>query len=129
MTRVPAMPTPNQFNDMVLSIDLPNTTATLTLNGAQVATLKLAQGGTIKRLSANLGLQSDRTYGAVYDNLVLDARHLDVDGHEREAHAMAGAVHERTLGALFNEELGAVLQVKRGESTAFVTISGLTDKG
>lgn len=72
--KLTVMPTPAQFNDMVLSVDLTNTTATLTLNGAQVAALKLGVGGSIKRLSANVGLQSDRSYSAVYDNIVLDAQ-------------------------------------------------------
>ena len=52
------------------------------------------------------------------DNLVLDASRLDVDGHERQPDATAGPVHERTLAALFNEELGAVLQVRRGDRDA-----------
>ena len=56
------------------------------------------------------------------DNLVMDERHLDVDGHERRPDAMAGAVHERMLAALFNEELGAVLQVKRGERDAVMAV-------
>ena len=49
------------------------------------------------------------------DGLALDPRRLDVDGHEREAHALAGPLEERILAAVFNEELGAVIQVRRAE--------------
>ena len=49
------------------------------------------------------------------DNLAFDPRQLDVDGHERQTDVLAGNLHERVLGALFNEELGAVLQVRRGD--------------
>ena len=56
------------------------------------------------------------------DNVALDPRALDVDGHERESGATAGAVHERTLAALFNEELGAVLQVRRGDRDAVMSL-------
>ncbi|HSN21386.1 MAG TPA: phosphoribosylformylglycinamidine synthase [Usitatibacter sp.] len=52
------------------------------------------------------------------DNFALDAASLDVDGLERGAHPLAGRTAERILAALFNEELGAVLQVRRGERDA-----------
>ncbi|HUP30741.1 MAG TPA: phosphoribosylformylglycinamidine synthase, partial [Usitatibacter sp.] len=52
------------------------------------------------------------------DTLALDARRLDVDGHERQSDVLAGDVQERVLAALFNEELGAVLQVRRSDRDA-----------
>jgi len=52
------------------------------------------------------------------DNLALDASRLDVDGHERQSDAMSGDVESRVMAALFNEELGAVLQVRRGDRDA-----------
>jgi len=60
-----------------------------------------------------------RTGVTVYlDNLVLDPRALDVDGHERQGDVLAGGIAERVLAVLFNEELGAVLQVRRAERDA-----------
>jgi phosphoribosylformylglycinamidine synthase len=56
------------------------------------------------------------------DALVMDAARLDVDGHERQSDVIAGAVEQRTLAVLFNEELGAVLQVKRGERDAVMEV-------
>jgi len=52
------------------------------------------------------------------DALVFDAQRLDVDGHERQDDMMAGDMQGRILAALFNEEAGAVLQVRRGERDA-----------
>jgi phosphoribosylformylglycinamidine synthase len=52
------------------------------------------------------------------DNLAFDATRLDVDGHERQTDAMAGNIAERVLAVLFNEELGAVLQVRRADRDA-----------
>jgi phosphoribosylformylglycinamidine synthase len=49
------------------------------------------------------------------DNFAFDAATLDVDGNERELRAMPARLNERVLGALFNEELGAVLQVRRAD--------------
>ena len=60
-----------------------------------------------------------RTGLTVYlDNLAIDPRKLDVDGHERQSDVLAGNLDERILGVLFNEELGAVLQVRRGDRDA-----------
>jgi phosphoribosylformylglycinamidine synthase len=57
-----------------------------------------------------------RTGATIYlDNLALDAWRLDVDGHERQTDALAGNLGERVLAALFSEELGAVLQVRKAE--------------
>jgi phosphoribosylformylglycinamidine synthase len=52
------------------------------------------------------------------DNLAFDPKQLDVDGHERQTDVLAGNLEERIVGALFNEELGAVLQIRRGERDA-----------
>ena len=52
------------------------------------------------------------------DNLAFDPKQLDVDGHERQTDVLAGNLEERILAALFNEELGAVLQVRKGDREA-----------
>jgi phosphoribosylformylglycinamidine synthase len=52
------------------------------------------------------------------DNLALDPAQLDVDGNERLTDVLAGSLSERVLGVLFNEELGAVLQVRRADRDA-----------
>jgi phosphoribosylformylglycinamidine synthase len=52
------------------------------------------------------------------DNLAFDPKQLDVDGHERQTDVLAGNLAGRILAALFNEELGAVLQVRREERAA-----------
>jgi len=52
------------------------------------------------------------------DNLAFDQKQLDVDGHERQTDVLAGNLAERILAALFNEELGAVLQVRRSDRAA-----------
>jgi phosphoribosylformylglycinamidine synthase len=56
------------------------------------------------------------------DNFAFDAQRLDVDGHERQADMLAGAAKARVMAALFNEELGAVLQVKRGDRDAVMAL-------
>jgi phosphoribosylformylglycinamidine synthase len=56
------------------------------------------------------------------DNLALDMKRLDVDGHERQADALAGDVQGRVMAALFSEELGAVLQVRRGDREAVMAV-------
>ncbi len=56
------------------------------------------------------------------DTLALDPRQLDVDGHERETELLAGNLHERIVATLFNEELGAVLQVRRGDRDAVMAV-------
>jgi phosphoribosylformylglycinamidine synthase len=64
-----------------------------------------------------------RTGVTVYlDGLALDPRTLDVDGHERETRLLAGALEARVLAALFNEELGAVLQVRRSDRDAVLAV-------
>ncbi len=52
------------------------------------------------------------------DALAMDPKGLDVDGHERQTDALAGNLSDRILAVLFNEELGAVLQVRKGERDA-----------
>jgi phosphoribosylformylglycinamidine synthase len=64
---------------------------------------------------------------AYLDNLALDPRSLDVDGHERQSDVLAGNVGERILGVLFNEEAGAVLQVRKEDRGAVMQV--LRDAG
>jgi phosphoribosylformylglycinamidine synthase len=52
------------------------------------------------------------------DALVHDPRRLDVDGRERAGQELAGDLGERVLAAVFNEELGAVIQIRRAEREA-----------
>ncbi len=52
------------------------------------------------------------------DNLALDGARLDVDGAERDTASLPAALRERLLAVLFNEELGAVLQVRRRDRDA-----------
>jgi phosphoribosylformylglycinamidine synthase len=60
-----------------------------------------------------------RTGVTVYlDNLAFDPKQLDVDGHERQTDVLAGNLEDRILGAVFNEELGAVLQIRRQDRDA-----------
>jgi phosphoribosylformylglycinamidine synthase len=61
------------------------------------------------------------------DNLAFDPKQLDVDGHERQTDVLAGNLQERILAAVFNEELGAVLQVRKGERDA--VMARLRDAG
>jgi phosphoribosylformylglycinamidine synthase len=52
------------------------------------------------------------------DNLAFDPIQLDVDGHERQTDILAGNLDDRILGALFNEELGAVIQIRKQDRDA-----------
>ena len=61
------------------------------------------------------------------DNLTFDPRGHDVDGHERQTDTLAGNIADRILGALFNEELGAVVQVRKGDRDA--VMARLRDAG
>jgi phosphoribosylformylglycinamidine synthase len=56
------------------------------------------------------------------DNLAIDPKQLDVDGHERLTDVLAGNLNDRILGVLFNEELGAVLQVRKGDRDAVMKV-------
>jgi phosphoribosylformylglycinamidine synthase len=61
------------------------------------------------------------------DALAIDPRQLDVDGHERQTDVLAGNLAERLLAVLFNEELGAVLQVRKADRAA--VMQALRDAG
>ena len=52
------------------------------------------------------------------DNLAIDPKQLDVDGHERQTDVLAGNLEARVLAAVFSEELGAVLQVRKADRGA-----------
>ena len=56
------------------------------------------------------------------DALCLDPKQLDVDGHERETELLAGNLRNRIVAVLFNEELGAVLQVRRKDRDAAMAL-------
>jgi phosphoribosylformylglycinamidine synthase len=60
------------------------------------------------------------------DGLCYDALMSDVDGSERFPQ-IAGRVHDRLILALFNEELGAVLQIRRDDRA--VVMQTLRDAG
>jgi phosphoribosylformylglycinamidine synthase len=49
------------------------------------------------------------------DGLCYDALMADVDGNEKKPNLLAGRSFERLMRALFNEELGAVVQIRRAE--------------
>lgn len=51
------------------------------------------------------------------DGLCYDPYYNDVDGAEKRPEALAGRDFERLMRALFNEELGAVLQIRRSDRT------------
>jgi phosphoribosylformylglycinamidine synthase len=69
-----------------------------------------------------------RTGVTIYlDNLAFDPKQLDVDGHERQTDVLAGNLSDRILGTLFNEELGAVLQIRKPDRDA--VMKALRDAG
>ncbi len=61
------------------------------------------------------------------DALAIDMKRLDVDGQERAADVLAGDLEERAAAVLFNEELGAVLQIRKSERS--VVMQRLRDAG
>ena len=64
------------------------------------------------------------------DQLCFDALASDVDGYELRPEILGGRTQERTLSVLFNEELGAVLQIKTEQHRAVLEIlaeAGLRD--
>jgi phosphoribosylformylglycinamidine synthase len=64
------------------------------------------------------------------DQLCFDALATDIDGSEREPEALGGRFLERILSVLFNEELGAVIQIKavdRRDVLAILSEEGLRD--
>ncbi len=52
------------------------------------------------------------------DGICFDAQALDVDGAEKRPDLMAGRDFENVVRALFNEEVGALIQVKREDRSA-----------
>ena len=61
------------------------------------------------------------------DTLCYDELMNDVDGMERNPNVISGRTKDKLLEALFNEELGAVLQIKRDERHA--VMQALRDAG
>jgi phosphoribosylformylglycinamidine synthase len=64
------------------------------------------------------------------DQLCFDVSANDVDGHELRPEALSGRFMERILHVLFNEELGAVIQVQtaeRGDVLSVLAEYGLRD--
>jgi phosphoribosylformylglycinamidine synthase len=49
------------------------------------------------------------------DSLCCDIQTLDVDGAEKRPDLLAGRDHERLVRALFNEEAGALIQIRRAD--------------
>jgi phosphoribosylformylglycinamidine synthase len=49
------------------------------------------------------------------DGICYDAQALDVDGAERKPDQMAGRAQEMLVRALFNEEVGALIQIRRAD--------------
>ncbi|MDR3352847.1 MAG: phosphoribosylformylglycinamidine synthase [Zoogloeaceae bacterium] len=70
--------------------------------GLFVAALEMA-------LAAHVGVTLD------VDGLCCDLQTLDVDGAERQPDLLAGRAHENMLRALFNEEAGMLLQIRRAD--------------
>jgi len=56
------------------------------------------------------------------DNLCYDPLMNDVDGNEKKPDLLGGRSFELLMRALFNEELGAVVQIRRAERTQVMTI-------
>ncbi len=56
------------------------------------------------------------------DGLCNDAQGKDFDGTEKRLDVLRGRAFERLMRALFNEELGAVLQIRRTERTQVMSL-------
>jgi phosphoribosylformylglycinamidine synthase len=56
------------------------------------------------------------------DGLCYDALSNDVDGAERKPEMLRGRAFEQLMRALFNEELGAVLQIRRADRTPVMAL-------
>jgi phosphoribosylformylglycinamidine synthase len=52
------------------------------------------------------------------DSICYDALGNDVDGQERDGKALSGRMNDKLLEVLFNEELGAVVQIRRDDRSA-----------
>ena len=64
------------------------------------------------------------------DQLCFDVLANDVDGYELKQEVLSGRFQERIISVLFNEELGAVVQIRTGDHHDFMKImseSGLSD--
>ncbi|MEI7432171.1 MAG: phosphoribosylformylglycinamidine synthase, partial [Betaproteobacteria bacterium] len=56
------------------------------------------------------------------DGLCYDALSNDVDGAEKKPEMLSGRAFEQLIKALFNEELGAVVQIRRADRAAVMTV-------
>ena len=63
------------------------------------------------------------------DGLCFDPLMNDVDGIERNPQSVRGRLDDRVLAALFNEELGAVLQIRRGDREKVMSVLRAHDLG
>ena len=61
------------------------------------------------------------------DALCFDPLMNDIDGYERSPQIVEGRMRDRMISVLFNEELGAVIQIRRDERTAVMQV--LRDAG
>jgi phosphoribosylformylglycinamidine synthase len=61
------------------------------------------------------------------DTLCYDPLMNDIDGYERSPQIVEGRMRDRLLGVLFNEELGAVLQIRREDRSTVMQV--LRDAG
>ncbi|HTH94658.1 MAG TPA: phosphoribosylformylglycinamidine synthase [Rhodocyclaceae bacterium] len=56
------------------------------------------------------------------DSLCYDMLGNDVDGQERDGKGLSGRINDKLLEVLFNEELGAVVQIRRDDRTAVMDV-------
>ena len=63
------------------------------------------------------------------DTLCFDPLMNDIDGMERGPEIVEGRLSERLISALFNEELGAVLQIRRADRTRIMDLLREADLG
>ena len=61
------------------------------------------------------------------DTLCYDPLMNDIDGYERSPQIVEGRMRDRMIGVLFNEELGAVMQIRRADREAVMKL--LRDAG
>ena len=61
------------------------------------------------------------------DTLCYDPLMNDIDGYERSPQIVDGRMRDRMIGVLFNEELGAVIQIRRADREAVMKV--LRDAG
>ena len=65
--------------------------------------------------AAEMAFATRRGVSLDLDGLCFDAAALDVDGAEKRPDLMAGRDFENIVRALFNEELGALIQIRRAD--------------